>query len=61
MLTEDQAPQVEAAARQAGFLVNAVQPDAIRLAPPLILTEAEADEFVAALPAILAQVHEQTA
>ena len=28
---------VEAAARQSGFLVNAVQPDAIRLAPPLIL------------------------
>jgi acetylornithine/N-succinyldiaminopimelate aminotransferase len=33
-------------------LVNAVSPDAIRLAPPLILTTADADEFVAALPAI---------
>jgi acetylornithine aminotransferase len=52
-LTSEVAPQVEAAARRAGFLVNAVQPDAIRLAPPLILTAAEADEFVAALPAIL--------
>ena len=41
---------VEAAARRAGFLVNAVQPDAIRLAPPLILTAAEVDEFLAALP-----------
>jgi acetylornithine/N-succinyldiaminopimelate aminotransferase len=46
------APEIEAAARQAGFLVNAVQPDAIRLAPPLILSLAEADEFLAAWPAI---------
>jgi acetylornithine aminotransferase len=30
-----------------------VQPDAVRLAPPLILSEAEADSFVAALPGIL--------
>ena len=44
---------MEAAAREAGFLVNAVQPDAVRLAPPLILTEQEADSFIAALPAIL--------
>jgi acetylornithine/N-succinyldiaminopimelate aminotransferase len=44
---------VEAAARQAGFLVNAVQPDAIRLAPPLILSAAQADQFAAALPGIL--------
>jgi len=36
-----------------GFLVNAVQPDAIRLAPPLILSSAEAASFTAALPAIL--------
>jgi acetylornithine aminotransferase len=47
------APQVEASARRHGFLVNAVQPDVIRLAPPLILTAAEADRFVAAVPAIL--------
>jgi acetylornithine/N-succinyldiaminopimelate aminotransferase len=52
-LTSDLAPQVEASARRAGFLVNAVQPDAIRIAPPLILTLAQADEFVSALPAIL--------
>ena len=55
-LTAPLAPGVEAAARRAGFLVNAVQPDAIRLAPPLILTAAEADEFTAALPAILDEV-----
>jgi acetylornithine aminotransferase len=52
-LTAEVAPDVEAAARRAGFLVNAVQPDAIRLAPPLILTSAEAGEFAAALPGIL--------
>ncbi|HUZ22198.1 MAG TPA: acetylornithine transaminase [Streptosporangiaceae bacterium] len=44
---------VETAARQAGFLVNAVQPDAIRLAPPLILSSAQASSFVEALPGIL--------
>ena len=55
MCIRDRAPAVEASARRAGFLVNAVQPDAIRLAPPLILSVAEADEFVAALPGILAE------
>ncbi|HLN70589.1 MAG TPA: aminotransferase class III-fold pyridoxal phosphate-dependent enzyme [Streptosporangiaceae bacterium] len=54
-LTAPRAAPLEAAARRAGFLVNAVQPDAIRLAPPLILSPAEADEFVAAWPAILEQ------
>ncbi len=44
---------VAATSQRAGFLVNAVQPDAVRLAPPLILTRAEADTFVAALPGIL--------
>jgi len=53
VLTAEVAPAVEAAARRAGFLVNAVQPDAVRLAPPLILSDAEADEFTAALPGIL--------
>ena len=52
-LTQNRAADLEAAARQAGFLVNAVQPDAIRLAPPLILSPAEADQFLAAWPAIL--------
>ncbi len=52
-LTSDAAAGVEAAARQAGFLVNAVQPNAIRLAPPLILSANQADTFTAALPGIL--------
>jgi len=52
-LTSACAAGVETAARQAGFLVNAVQPDAIRLAPPLILSADQADTFIAALPGIL--------
>ena len=53
VLTEPAAGAVEAACRDAGFLVNAVQPDAIRLAPPLILGDAEAGAFLTALPGIL--------
>ena len=41
------------AALDAGFIINAVTSEAIRLAPPLILTAAQADEFLAALPALL--------
>lgn len=53
VLTQNVAPTVEAAAREAGYLVNAAQPGVIRLAPPLILTEEQAEGFVAALPGIL--------
>ena len=53
VLTAAVAPAVEAAARDAGFLLNAAQPDVLRLAPPLIITEEQAASFVAALPAIL--------
>ena len=47
------AKAVETAARDAGFLVNAAAPDVIRLAPPLVITDAQIDAFLAALPAIL--------
>ncbi|MFI6520813.1 acetylornithine transaminase [Spirillospora sp. NPDC050679] len=57
VLAEAAAPAVEAAARVAGFLVNAVQPDAIRLAPPLTLTAGQAQTFVDALPGILDTAH----
>jgi acetylornithine/N-succinyldiaminopimelate aminotransferase len=53
VLTAEAAAKVEQAARQAGFLVNAVQPDAVRLAPPLILSAGQARQFTDALPAIL--------
>jgi acetylornithine aminotransferase len=52
VLTSARAKHVEAAARAAGFLVNAAAPGVIRLAPPLIITEHQLDAFVAALPAI---------
>jgi acetylornithine/N-succinyldiaminopimelate aminotransferase len=47
------APAVDKASRSEGFLVNAVQPDAIRIAPPLVLSVDEADRFIEALPEIL--------
>lgn len=53
VLTAAVAPAAEAAAREAGFLLNAAQPDVLRLAPPLIITEEQAASFVTALPAIL--------
>jgi acetylornithine/N-succinyldiaminopimelate aminotransferase len=52
-LTAPVAAALADAALAAGFIVNAVTPQAIRLAPPLILTPAQADEFLAALPALL--------
>ena len=51
---------VNAVAQAHGFLVNAVQPDAVRLAPPLILSAAEAQEFLDAFPAILTEAHTGT-
>ena len=53
VLTAPVAKEVEAAARAAGFLVNAAAPDVIRLAPPLIITEHQLDTFVTALTGIL--------
>ena len=53
VLTGPHAPAVEAAARDAGFLINAVRPDALRIAPPLTLTAEQARSFTAAFPAIL--------
>ncbi len=53
VLTAEKAKAVESAAREAGFLVNAAAADVIRLAPPLIITEAQIDEFLTALPAVL--------
>ncbi len=47
------AAQAEAHARAAGFLVNAVAPEVLRLAPPLVVTERQIDSFVDALAGIL--------
>lgn len=61
VLTEPVASAVHAAAAAAGYIVNAPAPDVIRLAPPLILTTAQADTFVAALPSILDSAVDATA
>ncbi|NGM11196.1 acetylornithine transaminase [Verrucosispora sioxanthis] len=52
-LTAPVSAALAGALREAGFLVNPIQPDVIRLAPPLILTAAQVDAFLAALPAAL--------
>jgi acetylornithine/N-succinyldiaminopimelate aminotransferase len=59
VLTAPQGKVVETAAREAGFLVNAAAPDVIRLAPPLVITEAQIDSFLAALPDILEEAVER--
>jgi acetylornithine/N-succinyldiaminopimelate aminotransferase len=60
-LAEPVAATAERAFRDAGFLVNTVAPDTLRLAPPLVLTAAEAERFVAAVPGVLDMTAEITA
>ena len=60
VLTSPEGKAVEAAARDAGFLVNAAAPDVIRLAPPLVITEAQIDEFLGALPDVLDKAQESS-
>lgn len=52
-LTQPVAGAVSVAAQHAGYLINAVRPDTIRLAPPLIIDYDQAGEFLADLPAVL--------
>lgn len=61
VLTAHVAPAAVAAAREAGFLLNAPAPDVLRLAPPLVLTSAQARSFVDALPAVLDRAVETSA
>ncbi|KJK39765.1 acetylornithine aminotransferase [Lentzea aerocolonigenes] len=49
-LREAVSAKAAAVAQQAGYLINPIQPDVIRLAPPLVLDESDALSFVAALP-----------
>ncbi|MEU3711298.1 acetylornithine transaminase [Streptomyces catenulae] len=53
VLTEPLAPQAQQAAQDAGLLVNAVAPDVIRLAPPLIVSDDDVDTFLRKLPGVL--------
>jgi acetylornithine/N-succinyldiaminopimelate aminotransferase len=58
VLTAPVAAALEAQLRSAGFLTNGVAADVVRLAPPLVVTDAQIDAFVAALPAALDSVLE---
>ncbi|WP_328367916.1 acetylornithine transaminase [Streptomyces sp. NBC_00445] len=58
VLTEPLAPQVQHAAQDAGFLVNAPAPDVVRLMPPLNLGDDAVDAFLRALPGVLDAVTE---
>ncbi|USX51993.1 acetylornithine transaminase [Lentzea sp. HUAS12] len=49
-LREAVSAKAAAAAQKAGYLINPIQPDVLRLAPPLVLEESDAQAFVAALP-----------
>ncbi|WP_424889137.1 acetylornithine transaminase [Streptomyces sp. XH2] len=53
VLTAPVAARAQQAALEAGFLVNAAAPDVLRLAPPLVLSEEQADAFARELPRIL--------
>ncbi|MFF7243165.1 acetylornithine transaminase [Embleya sp. NPDC008237] len=53
VLTAPVAPAVQKAAQDAGFLVNAAVPTRVRLAPPLVVDDADVDALLGALPAIL--------
>ncbi|MCT1690607.1 acetylornithine transaminase [Brevibacterium sp. p3-SID960] len=48
------ASALAAAAQEAGFIINPVTPDRIRLAPPLIITPTQLHSFIEALPALIA-------
>jgi acetylornithine aminotransferase len=50
---------VVAAARDHGFIVNATGPHTVRLAPPLVLGDDEAEAFLAAWPGILADAADE--
>ncbi len=52
-LTQDVSARVEESARAAGYLVNPAKPNVIRLAPPLNLTEEQAQRLLSDLPGIL--------
>jgi acetylornithine aminotransferase len=54
VLTAPVSTDLAGALRAAGFLTNPVQPDVLRLSPPLILSVEQVDAFLATLPAALA-------
>lgn len=55
-LAEPKASAIEAAMRAHGVIVNAVKPDVIRLAPPLIVQPADIDAFIHTFTIALGEV-----
>ncbi|WP_193615022.1 acetylornithine transaminase [Nocardioides lijunqiniae] len=55
-LAAEVSADVASAAMAHGFIINNPTPQRIRLAPPLVLTQDDADAFLAAWPAILDEV-----
>ena len=60
-LTDAPAAEVAAGLRARGVLVNAITPTALRLVPPLCLSQSEADRFCAAFEDVLAARRDQRA
>ena len=56
VLTAPASAALADALKARGFLPNAVQPDVLRLAPPLVITAEQVDGFLTALPAALDKV-----
>ncbi len=54
VLRDPVAKAAERAARDHGFLVNAIGDQLLRIAPPLVVDEGDIDAFAAVLPAVLA-------
>lgn len=52
-LTNRSGPETAAAALEAGLVINGVTPTAVRLAPPLLVTDAEIDEAIEILKGVL--------
>jgi acetylornithine/N-succinyldiaminopimelate aminotransferase len=55
-LAEPVAKEIAAAALEAGLLVNPVRPDAIRVAPPLLVSDQEIDAAVGIMARIMARI-----
>jgi len=56
LLSQPRAKEIEAACRGRGLLLNAVAEDKLRMAPPLVISEAEVDEALGVLEQVLGEI-----
>lgn len=54
------APQLVSRALDEGFIINSTGPHTVRLAPPLIIEQAQLADFLTALPRLLTEVKDPT-